>query len=309
MSYEYIKNKLDNKELVFLDGGTGTEIERQGVTMNDLAWCGIAHMEHPDVVRKVHESYIEAGADIIIANTFSTAPHLALRLGLEDKIVEINSEAVKIAQRARDCNNRNVCVAASMSSLPALDSRHIPSGDEISEGYAEQAKILAEAGAELIVTEMMMDIENATIVVQAANSVGLPVWTGFSVSINDKDELTNYDDIQGFEYERMSFEKMATSVLPLGCDVAGIMHSRVDHVESALAELAKLWKGPMMAYAESGHFVPPSWKFEDTISIAEYFEYALKWMDAGAQVIGGCCGIGPEHIKVLKDNLPPRISN
>jgi len=308
MSYQLIKNKIENREIVLLDGGTGSEIERQGVTMDDLAWCGIAHMQHPDIVRKVHESYINAGADIIIANTFGTAPHVIMRLGLEEKIIEINSEAVKIAQQASDNSGKEVCVAASMSSMPAFDSPGIPTERKFFAGYRRQAEIIAEAGAELIICEMMMDIDSARMVVEAANCVGLPVWIGFSVSVNAQKQLTNYNDIQGFEFETMPFEKMANDILALGCDVAGIMHSRVDHIEAALVALAELRDGPMFAYAESGHFVPPSWHFEDTISTEEYTEYALKWIDKGAQIAGGCCGIGPEHIKALKERLPAKMS-
>ena len=309
MSYEYIKNKIDNREIILLDGGTGSEIERQGVTMNDLAWCGIAHMDNPVVVRKVHESYIEAGADIIIANTFSTAPHVISRLGLEDKIMEINQDAVKIAQQARENCGREVCVAASMSSIPAFDSIRIPTGNEFRAGYNRQAEILADTGADLIITEMMMDIDNASMVIEAANAVGIPVWTGFSISVNDDNMVTNFNDTQGFEIEHMSFNTMATKLLPLGCDAAGIMHTRVAHIETALAELRELWDGPVFAYAESGHFVAPSWKFENIISTDDYLEYALKWIDKGVQIIGGCCGIGPEHIKVLKARLPGRMPN
>ena len=133
------------------------------------------------------------------------------------------------------------------------------------------------------------------------------VWTGFSVSLNASHEVTNYNDGQGFQFENMSFIKMATSILPLGCDAAGIMHSSVDHIEPALGELRELWDGPVFAYAESGHFVAPSWKFEHIISTDDYLECALKWMDRGARIIGGCCGIGPEHIRVLKDNMPTTI--
>jgi S-methylmethionine-dependent homocysteine/selenocysteine methylase len=309
MSYQLIKDKIESKEIILLDGGTGSEIERQGVTMDDLAWCGIAHMEHPDVVRKVHESYIDAGANIIIANTFGTAPHVILRLGLEEKTVEINSDAVKIAQQARDNSGAEVCVAASMSSMRAFDSPGIPTDRKFFAGYKRQAEIIAEAGAELIICEMMMDIDNASMVVEAANSVALPVWIGFSVSVNAQQQLTNYNDIQGFEFNTMFFEKMASNILALGCDVAGIMHSRVDHIETALMALADLQNGPMFVYAESGHFIPPSWHFEDTISTESYAEYALKWLNKGAQIAGGCCGIGPEHIKALKETLPEKIPN
>ena len=303
MSYRLIKDKNDNGDIVLLDGGTGSEIERQGVRMNDLAWCGIAHLEQPEVVRRVHESYIHAGADVIIANTFGTAPHILRRLGLEDQIAEINQSAVRLALQARDNTGQDVCIAASMSSTPAFDSVRMPTDDAAREGYLRQAELLVEAGAELIIAEMMRDINNARIVVSAARSTGIPVWTGFSAFMNDYDEVTNYVSVRGLELEIIPFKKMAQEVLSVGCDAAGVMHSSVHDTGPALSELNELWDGPMFAYAESGHFIPPSWKFEDIISPQDYLDYARQWIEQGAQIIGGCCGIGPEHIRVLRENL------
>ena len=304
MSYRIVKDKLDNEEIVLLDGGTGSEIERQGVRMNDLAWCGIAHMEQPEVVRRVHESYIHAGADVIIANTFGTAPHILRRLELEDKIAEINQSAVRLALQARDNTGQDVCVAASMSSTPAFDSVRMPTDDAARDGYLRQAELLVEAGAELIIAEMMRDIDNARIVVGAAGATGIPVWTGFSAFMNDYNEVTNYVSVRGLELEIMPFKKMAEEVLSVGCEAAGVMHTSVHHTGPALTELDKLWDGPLFAYAESGHFIPPSWKFEDIISPQDYLDFARQWINQGVKVIGCCCGMGPEHIRVLRENLP-----
>ena len=303
MSYQIIIDKIKNNELVFLDGGTGTEIERQGATMNDVAWCGIAHMEQADIVRRVHQSYIDAGADVIIANTFGTAPHVLEKLKLAEKAEEINQAAVRIALEARDNSGRETCVAASMSSMPAFDEPKVPTESEFFDGYLRMAEILATAGAELLVTEMMLDEKNASMVVEAANSVGLPVWIGFSASVNDSGQVTNYKSSGEWEFEHMTFDKMASSVLEKGCSAAGIMHTRVDHIKPALERLKNQWDGPVFAYAESGHFVAPSWKFEEVISTSAYLDYAREWVDAGVQLIGGCCGIGPEHIRCLKENL------
>ena len=302
MSYRIVKNKLDNGDIVLLDGGTGSEIERQGVPMNDLAWCGIAHMEQPDVVRQVHESYLRAGADVVIANTFGTAPHVLRRLGLEDKIEEINQSAVSVALEARDNYGKDVCVAASMSSMPAFDHFFIPKTDEVRAGFIRQAELLAEAGAELIIAEMMREVDVAGMVISAARATGLPVWTGFSASMNDAGSLTNYESPVRAD-ETVPFRPMVADVLGMGCDAAGVMHTSVHDTGPALAELNDLWDGPMFAYAESGHFVPPSWQFEDIISAQGYLEYARQWIDQGVQIVGGCCGIGPEHISVLRDNM------
>ena len=302
MSYRIIIDKIENGEVVLLDGGTGSEIERLGVAMNDVAWCGIAHMEQPGVVRRVHESYIRAGADVIIANTFGTAPHVLMRLGLEDQIDDINQSAVRLALEARENTGKDVCVAASMSSMPAFDHFFIPKTDEVREGFVRQAELLAEAGAELIIAEMMREVDVAGMIISAARATGLPVWTGFSASMNDTGSLTNYESPARAD-ETVPFRPMVEDVLGMGCDAAGVMHTSVHDTGPALAELNDLWDGPMFAYAESGHFVPPSWQFEDIISAQGYLEYARQWIDQGVRIVGGCCGIGPEHISVLRDNM------
>ena len=307
MSYRIIKDKLDNGDIVLLDGGTGSEIERLGVEMNDLAWCGIAHMEQPELVRQVHESYIHAGADIIIANTFGTAPHVIKRLGLEDQVAGINQTAVRLALEARGNAGKDVCVAASVSSMPALDDFFVPKTDEVKEGFIRQAELLAEAGAELIIAEMVREVDVAGMIIPAARATGIPVWTGFSASMNDAGSLTNYESPVRDD-ETIPFRPMAEDVLEMGCDAAGVMHTSVHNTGPALAELNDLWDGPMFAYAESGHFVPPSWKFEDIIAPLDYLGYVRQWMEQGVQIVGGCCGMGPEHIRMLYENLPAQAA-
>ena len=290
---------------MLIDGGTGSEIERQGVEMNEMSWCGIAHMEHPDVVRKVHESYIAAGADVIIANTFSTAPHILEQMGLEDDVQRINADAVRLALEAREsAGDPSVCVAASISSIPPFQgAQTLPTGDRVKYGYKRQAEYLAEAGAELICAEMMMDIDNASLVVDAASATGLPVWVGFSVSVDDQGNVASYDMGDKFDIPVIDFVTMAKEVLAIGGQAAGIMHSSVHDIARALELLNTVWDGPTYAYAESGHFESPSWKFVDIIDPALYVDYANKWIDLGVNMIGGCCGTGPEHIRALADEL------
>ena len=302
MSYRIVKDKLDNGEIVLLDGGTGSEIERLGVEMNDLAWCGIAHMEQPGLVRQVHESYIHAGADIIIANTFGTAPHVIKRLGLEDQVADINQTAVRLALEARENAGKDVCVAASVSSMPAFDEFIVPKTAEVRSGFVRQAELLAEAGAELFIAEMMRDVDISDMVIPAARGTGIPVWTGFSASRDEAGSVINYESPVRDDTV-MPFRQMAQDVLAMGCDAAGVMHTSVHNTGPALAELNDLWDGPMFAYAESGHFVPPSWKFEDIISPLDYLGYVRQWMEQGVRIVGGCCGMGPEHIRVLHENL------
>ena len=98
--YKNIQKKLDNGQTIILDGGTGTDIQRRGVPMSGETWCADANLTHPDTVQAVHEDYIAAGADIIIANTFATSALLFNNLKRDDDLLEIDRVAVKIAKQA-----------------------------------------------------------------------------------------------------------------------------------------------------------------------------------------------------------------
>ena len=178
-------------DVIVLDGATGTEIARLGGEMNAAAWCAVANRTHPDTVRRVHESYLESGADVIITNTFATCRHVLEGAGFGDEAVAINRRAVELAREARDraAPDRPVAIAGSMSNtvawLPGTigpDSAYLPSSEQEAANYREMADILAEAECDLLVMEMLMDVEHGTRVTEAALATGLPVWVGISTS-------------------------------------------------------------------------------------------------------------------------------
>ena len=81
------------------------------------------------------------------------------------------------------------------------------------------------------------------------------------------------------------------------------MHSEVEHIAPTLEVMGKKWDGPLGAYAHSGYWNRPNWNFDSVISPENYLEAARGWVDAGARLIGGCCGIGPDHIRLLNEDL------
>ena len=97
-----LDDKLAAGDAIVLDGATGTEIARLGGEMNPAAWCAVANRDHPDTVRRVHESYLEAGADVVTTNTFATCRHVLEGAGLGDETEAINRRAVELAREARD---------------------------------------------------------------------------------------------------------------------------------------------------------------------------------------------------------------
>ncbi|MDG1088630.1 MAG: homocysteine S-methyltransferase family protein, partial [Acidimicrobiales bacterium] len=171
--------RLANSELILIDGATGTDIERRGVPMVENAWCGVSALTHGDDVRAVHRAHIDAGAELIIANTYASSRHLLARAGEEEHFAEINRRAVALAIEARDQAGRpEVLIAGSMST--SRQGGPFPDVEIARANFAEQAIILTEAGVDIIVLEMMRDIEQTEVCLEGALATGLPVWLGVS---------------------------------------------------------------------------------------------------------------------------------
>ncbi len=287
---------LDRGEILLLDGGTGTELERRGVPMDSAAWCGTAALEHQDAIRDLHEDYIRAGADAIITNTFATHRPLLEAAGLGDQVAVIVRRAVEAALEARErAGCPGVLVAGSMSTMPANNIQGgYPAAAEQMVAYREQCGLLVEAGVDLIALEMMQFHERALLAFQAAKETGLPVWLGVSAR---KDPETGA--ITPFNWPDESFEELLDTLIPLGPSIVHVMHSEIAAVPEAVAMVRERWDGPVGVYPESGYFTMPNWNFVDVIEPADLLEEARGWVAAGVQIVGGCCGLGPEHIRAL----------
>lgn len=301
-----IEQRLAKGEVIVLDGAMGTELQRRGVPMDKVAWSAAAIASHPDVIREIHEDYIRAGAGVTIANTFGAARHVLAQASLGERVVELNRRAIELAKEARDraANGREVAIAGSMSSFTAEnsgDKQVMP--DVAFASYREQAEAFAEAGADLIVLEMMQDVAYTVYALDAALATGLPVWVGFSCRMADdgKTVLFFREDMDS------PLADAVEKVMAAGGSLAGIMHSDVEVTAPGLEVLRAHWSGPMAAYPHSGRFIMPDWQFVDIISPEDYLAEARKWVDMGAQVVGGCCGIGPDHIRLLAEQLPKHL--
>jgi len=303
-----LSERLNNNEIILLDGGVSTEIQKRGVPLHSNVWSGLTTKTHPDEVLQVHEDYIRAGSQVITANTYATARHVleSINLGHESKM--INLKSVQLAQQARDnVADGEVWIAGSMSSMPPLTaSQEVAVGKHVEASYQELAESLAQAGVDLIIAEMMRDIDNATMVIKAAVSTGLPVWIGYSTMMAEDGA-----DVRSLRWksndsttESLDFATLVKTLSPLGGQAAGIMHTQVNNIDPALEVLGKHWSGPKLAYAETGRLLVPDWSFEEICSPQDYAKEIEGWIKKhGVQIVGGCCGTGPEHIRALKSLL------
>ena len=311
MSYADTERRLRSGGIVILDGGTGTELQRRGVAMDPEAWCGPATLKNADVLERIHRDYIAAGADVITANTFASSRLMLGPAGFAERLEEINRTAIGAAHRAREASGRvDVLVAGSLSHMcPVVggtarsDLARAPSEAEMADAFGELAGLLRDEGCDLILLEMMYHPERMGAAFKAATETGLPVWAGFSVRRGADGRVL------GFAPERETpFEDIVQVLNDFSVQAAGIMHNPANVIGDAIAILRGAFTGPLMAYPDSGYFEMPHWRFEDVIPPDELMRFAAKWVEGGVQIVGGCCGLSPDHIAALgplKDRPSP----
>ena len=311
---EVVSGRLAEGELVIIDGGMGSQLQAEGVPMDEVALSARANLERPDVVQGVHEAYIRAGAEVIIANTFAASRAALEPAGLGSRVAEANRSAVHAALRARAAAaTRPVAVAGSMSSFcpiameptapdaplssPALQDPRFPGLAD----FREQAALLAEAGADLIALEMIDGQGYGRAALQAAAETGLPIWLGISPARRDDGTLGTLPELGDGD----SLEDLLSALVAPALAAVTVMHADPGVTLDAIDVIRGHYAGPIGAYAETGSWQPPNWIF-DGLTPGEYLQHAITWAGHGAQLIGGCCGTSPGHIRALADGLARR---
>ncbi len=306
--YERVQQALQQSRPVLLDGGVGTEILRRGVY-----WRNHGLERNPEVVEAVHADYIAAGADVITTNTFQLSRRSYLNLfasldhmrrigppGLENQAGELTAKAVQLAKSARAKSGREVAIAGCVSPLnhsyrPDL----VPSDEELRRDHAEIAAQLAGAGVDLLLYESMNSTREAVAALEAGRGTGLPRWVSFVVG-GDGRLLSGEAVAEAVQ----AVEKLAPDVVLVNC-------APPEDITGALGELRRRRSGPVGAYAHIGRYDPPSWKAgfyprfarTDAWPPQKYAATVQQWRAAGAQVVGGCCGTTPDHIRALRTIL------
>ena len=320
-NYDTLVKRIEDREVILLDGAIGTQLQSMGVPMNPRAWAGTALERHPYTVRRMHENYIRAGVDVITTNTYPTARHNLEPLGLGDLTMELNLRAVMLAQDARDkvAGDRPVVIAGAVSNYglmtgaepgwrdyPYFAHRPEHSESQARENLREQAQILADAGVDLLIAEPTGSSLQRQWVIEACVSTGLPVWMGFKCRVDGElgEVKVGYRSEEPFLQE---FERLCA----LGGSAVSIFHSSVAATDAALSLVREHWAGPIAVYpeAERRDYVEA---FRDEtqptpITPEEFVDKTLAWIDRGAQIVGGCCGIEIEYIRALRKALPARL--
>lgn len=271
---------------VLLDGATGTEMQVRGLTAGECpdGW----NLTRPDAVEAVARAYVEAGSEIVLTNTFRSNRVALAGYGLADKVAALNRAGVEIARRAAGGCAR---VFASVGPSGKLLMTGEISDAELGEAFGEQARALAEAGADGIVIETMSDLAEAKLALAAARAAGLPVAVSMVFdSGRDRDRT-----MMGTTPEQVARELSAA-----GADIVGANCGQgIAGYASICRRLRASTDRPLWIKPNAGTPEMVEGKVVYTTTPEEFAGYASGLVEAGASFLGGCCGTSPEFIRAL----------
>jgi methionine synthase / methylenetetrahydrofolate reductase(NADPH) len=281
------------------DGAMGTMLNARGISFDSC--LDALNLTQPGAIAEIHRAYIEAGAQVIQTNTFGANRYKLKEHGLEDQVTAINRAGVELARRVALASFKEILIAGDVGPLGV---RLAPFGrvqpEQARQVFAEQIKALAEAGADLIAIETISDLHEIQAAVNAAREVcDLPVLASMTFTRDDRTLLGD------------SPAKVARTLYAAGVEVIGI------NCSGGPAQLFRVLR--MMRQALPG-LSPRERPFFSVMPNAgwpeqaggrimypanpEYFgEYALAFCEAGARLIGGCCGTTPAHIAAMQAAL------
>ncbi len=292
-------SRLTHARPLLLDGATGTELNRRGVSTDLPLWSARALLDAPGVLRQIHADYVRAGAELITANTFRTHRRTLARAGLGARAAELTTSAVRLARaaiaEAHPGSDHACYVAGSLAPLEDCYSPElVPPQAECEAEHAEMAQHLAAAGVDVILVETMNTIREARAAVRAARATGLPVLVGFVCRSDDR------------LFSGESVTDAVRAIVPLG--VAGLLINCTPSatIQAPFGELCSAVRAqparvPITGlYANIGHTdAVTGWTNTADVGPLEYAQLASGWLAQGANLIGGCCGTTPAHIAAL----------
>ena len=299
--YSKIREKLNQNELVILDGGVGTELQKRGIEM-DESWCGTAS-RNTEILKQVHLDYIKAGAQVITTNTYASSRLLLDAAGVGKDFEEINLKAISAAKAARDEVSDDILIAGSLSHRYPIAHGDMQSNATIQfeqsvlqEATDEMANFLSENGCDLILLEMMYHPDRIQTVFESAKKTNKPIWAGFSTRRNENGDILSLTDSVN-----VAFREIVKIIKDYELDAVGIMHTDVNIVSDSIKIVREIYDGTILVYPDSGGWVSPNWIFDKVIKPHELKARAEEWAKEGVQILGGCCGLSPEHIQAIAE--------
>lgn len=280
---------LDNESVYVFDGAIGTRFYDKGVYINKS--YDELNLTAPKLVHEVHEEYVDAGADIIETNTFGATRHKLKQYGLENKLLEINLAAVKIARQA---SGGTAFVAGAIGPLDLRIEPYGPTSfDEAKEMFSEQVSALLEGKVDLFILETFADLSEIQQAICAIKSLcNLPIIAQIQIQTDYKTLFGATSDIF-----TKKLDEWGVDVIGLNCGVGP------NHIFNELEKMSKFTDKKLSAQPNAG--LPRDVQGRQFYMCSpEYMsKFVKRFIKAGTKFIGGCCGTTPKHIKLISDSV------
>ncbi len=288
-------------DITLLDGSIGQELVKRSGDRATPLWSTQVMIDHPDLVRQVHDAYFRAGATVATTNTYAVLRDRLKRVALEDRVEDLTETAMLSARAARDAAGHGR-VAASLGPLIASYRPDIcPPAEEAAKIYEEPVRLMKDR-ADILLIETMSSVDQADGALRAATGQGKPVWLSVTVEDDDGTKLRSGEPVGD----------LAPLVARHDPDAVLVNCSRPEAVAAAL-DIVKGFGKPFGAYANGFTRISEGFlKDAPTVDALEqrtdldpaaYADFVMGWVGQGATIVGGCCEVGPDHIAELARRL------
>lgn len=275
--------KIKDTPLIF-DGAMGTVIYEKGIFLN--ACYDELNLTNPDLIKSIHQSYVDAGADVILTNTFGANRIKLEKYGLADKVKEINIAGVKLACSTSEDVYVLASIGSNLSSGEILTSENL---ERIKASYKEQISILVDAGVDGIIFETFFDVEELLLASSIAKEFDIPVIASMTLT----KEMETPKGLSIVTALKKLDKSQSVDILGLNCSIGP--HAMLSAVEKVIGSISK----PLVVQPNAGHPQKRDGRMI-YLSTPEYFtSYCKNYINLGVMGVGGCCGTNVEHIKEM----------
>ncbi|WP_217494984.1 homocysteine S-methyltransferase family protein [Marinomonas sp. FW-1] len=298
------------QSITILDGGMGRELERRGAPFKQPEWSALAMMEAPDTVKEVHKAFIAAGSRVITTNSYALVPFHIGEEVFQQRVTELVIESARVAREAAEEANQDVKVAGSLAPLFGSYRADLYEADR-----AEQiARPIIEALAPRVdlwlneTQSLLAETLQIKALVDEIDGQHKPYWVSFTL---EDAEVTDQPRLRSGETVKEAVAAMAkagVNGILFNCCQPEIIADAIQISKDVLSKINDQIQ--LGAYANAFPPQPKNATANDgldelrkDLSPDSYLVWAQRWKEQGATLIGGCCGIGPEHIKALSEHL------
>lgn len=296
-------------DITILDGGMGRELARLGAPFKQPEWSALALMEAPEIVKAIHQSFIDSGSQVITTNSYSLVPFHIGEDVFKQRVRELTHLSGKLARDAADEADNKVQVAASVAPLFGSYRADLYQADRVTEIATPIIEELAPfADLWLLETQCLIDESSRVIaLIEQIDTAQKPIWVSFTLEDSEQTEEPLLRSGETVVDAVKAMQKLGVDAILFNCSQPEIIGEAIELTQRLLSEMDEN-NIKIGAYANA---FPPTPKdatandgldeLREDLTPPAYLTWVQQWQSKGASLIGGCCGIGPEHILAIKE--------